>query len=271
MRDFTLEQYRDLLSAFLEAGYTVMPFGDWCDCRKEGRVLILRHDVDSRPANSLKVAQLEHQLGVRSSFYFRALPVSFRPRIIRAIVNLGHEIGYHYEDLSLFRGDRDEAILHFQNQLISFRRFYPVRTICMHGAPATAYDGRDLWRPTADGRPAYDYHRLGIVGEPYFDIDFSRFFYLTDTGRRWDGWKVSVRDKVPQQADWVRRGWVFHTTGDIISALRSGTSAFAGEQPLMLTTHPQRWTDNNAEWTAELISQSLKNIIKRPLVWLKGS
>ena len=271
MRDFTLTQYRNLISAFLRAGYTVMPFADWCDCREEGRVLILRHDVDLRPANSLRVAQLEHELGVRSSFYFRAVPESFSPAVIRAIAELGHEIGYHYEDLSLLRGNRDEAIIHFQDCLVSLRRFYPVRTICMHGAPATAYDGRDLWRKTPDGGHAYNYHDYGIVGEPYFYIDFSRFFYLTDTGRRWDGWKVSVRDKVPEQELWLKRGWVFRSTDDIISALDNRTSAFAGQQPLMLTTHPQRWTDSTLAWTAELLAQSLKNMVKRPLVWLKES
>jgi hypothetical protein len=35
----------------------------------------------------------------------------------------------------------------------------------------------------------------GIIGEPYFDVDFSKMLYLTDTGRRWDGGIVSVRDK----------------------------------------------------------------------------
>ena len=42
----------------------------------------------------------------------------------------------------------------------------------------------------------YHYRDLGIIGEPYFDIDFSEVLYLTDTGRRWDGGKVSVRDKI---------------------------------------------------------------------------
>ena len=36
----------------------------------------------------------------------------------------------------------------------------------------------------------------GIIAEPYFDLDFDEVFYLTDTGRRWDGDDVSVRDKV---------------------------------------------------------------------------
>ena len=43
----------------------------------------------------------------------------------------------------------------------------------------------------------YDYRELGIIAEPYFDLDFSKVLYLTDTGRRWDGEGVSIRDKIP--------------------------------------------------------------------------
>src|SRR5690625_8018545 len=47
---------------------------------------------------------------------------------------------------------------------------------------------RDLWK-------WYSYRDYGIIAEPYFDLDFSRVLYLTDTGRRWDGDKGSVRDR----------------------------------------------------------------------------
>ena len=58
----------------------------------------------------------------------------------------------------------------------------------MHGSPLSRYDNRKLWEK-------YDYREFGIIGEPYFDIDFNKVLYLTDTGRRWDGEAVSVRDK----------------------------------------------------------------------------
>ena len=59
----------------------------------------------------------------------------------------------------------------------------------MHGRPLSKYDNRLLWE-------TYSYWDLGIIGEPYFDVDFSKVLYLTDTGRRWDGFDFSVRDKV---------------------------------------------------------------------------
>ena len=34
----------------------------------------------------------------------------------------------------------------------------------------------------------------------------------------------------------------------------------------VIATHPQRWTDNQVEWTKELIWQNTKNILKRWMV-----
>ena len=77
-----------------------------------------------------------------------------------------------------------------------------------------------------------------------------------------DGWKVSVRDKVPQQEKWIGDGLVYHTTNDIIRALKNNT--FPGKT--MITFHPQRWHDNPLLWTRELFSQNIKNTVKRLLV-----
>lgn len=255
MIDFTLNTYRVLLTSLQQAGYVFMTFEEWLQNPIDNsRLVILRHDVDKRPKNSLKTAQIEHELGIRASYYFRCVACSNDPVIIRQITALGHEIGYHYEDMSLCNGDKQRAIAHFTEWLAYFRQFYNVKTICMHGAPTSKYDGRDLWK-------TYDYHDYGIIGEPYFDIDFNDFFYLTDTGRCWDGYKVSVRDKIPGHQDrWIAEGRVYHSTEDIISRLRGNK--------IMITTHPQRWTNNALDWTKELLLQSIKNIVKRILIKL---
>jgi len=275
-RDFTLTTYRQLLMALQSAGYQFLTFEQYCDSKStlaDTPFVILRHDVDARPANSLRTAQIEHELGICASYYFRVVPASNQPGFIRSIAALGHEIGYHYEDMSVANGDIQAAIKHFEQQLSYFRHFYPVRTICMHGAPTSQWDGRDLWK-------TYDYHSYGIIGEPYFDVDFSHVFYLTDTGRRWDGFRVSLRDKVPVYQDqWIARGLVYHSTADLLRAIsvshtaQSPTLSQTHRQPLpaqlMITTHPQRWTDNTPQWIEELLTQSVKNIAKYLLIKAK--
>ena len=52
------------------------------------------------------MAQLEADMGNRGTYYFRIVPESFDPQIIENIAELGHEVGYHYEDVSLVIGGR---------------------------------------------------------------------------------------------------------------------------------------------------------------------
>ncbi|MEE0921670.1 MAG: hypothetical protein U0L47_04165 [Paludibacteraceae bacterium] len=263
MIDFTLRKYRELLVLLQKKGYKFITFEQYCEQKHTSNTskwIILRHDVDLRAQNSLAVAQIENELGICASYYFRIVPESNCPEVIRAIADLGHEIGYHYEDMAIVHGDAEKAYTHFQEQLAYFRTYYPVRTICMHGAPTSKWDGKDLWKK-------YDYRAMGVIGEPYFDVDFSQVFYLTDTGRCWDGYKVSVRDKIPQyQDEWIKKELVYHKTGDIIRAAENDTLPPC----IMITTHPQRWTDERVEWVKEMFTQTIKNVIKRLIIKIKG-
>lgn len=238
--DFTLDKYSALLDAL-----KAYPFES----------LTLRHDVDLKPKNSLRTAKMEAEKGLYGIYYFRAVPESWDETIIKEIAALGHEIGYHYESLSTCKGDVDKAYEDFCKNLEALRRIVPVGSISMHGSPRSPFDSRDIWKK-------YDYHSLGIDNEPYLDTDFSKTFYLTDTGRRWDGYKVSVRDKIPGYQDkWIADGLIFHSTDDVIEGLRSGRIP----KSLMVTVHPQRWNPFGPAWCKELFLQNAKNILKRAI------
>ena len=239
--DFTLEKYAALLGALKAYGFNT---------------LVLRHDVDLLPGNSLRTARMEAEKGMTGIYYFRAVPESWDEDIIREIAALGHEIGYHYESLTTCNGDVDAAYSDFCKNLGALRKLAPVKSICMHGSPRSPYDSKDIWKK-------YDYHAFGIESEPYLDTDFSKVFYLTDTGRRWDGYQVSVRDKIPQyQDEWTARGLVFHSTDDVIDGLCQGRIP----KDLMVTVHPQRWNPFGAAWCKELVLQQAKNIVKRLII-----
>ncbi len=102
--DFTLTTYKQLLTALLSKGYVFQTFTDFIQNPKNSTV-IMRHDVDKLPGNALKMARLENEMGVAATYYFRAVPVSWDEGIMREIVSMGHEVGYHYENLeSVVRG-----------------------------------------------------------------------------------------------------------------------------------------------------------------------
>lgn len=239
--DFTIEKYTTLLEALKSCGF---------------QSLTLRHDVDLLPGNSLRTAKLEAKKELYGIYYFRAVPESWDERIISVIAGLGHEIGYHYESLTTCNGDVDAAYADFCKNLEALRKLVPVRSICMHGSPRSPWDSKDIWKK-------YDYKSLGIESEPYLDTDFSKTFYLTDTGRRWDGYKVSVRDKIPRyQDEWTAKGLTFHTTDDVIDGLRTGRIP----KNFMITVHPQRWNPFGMTWCKEMVLQNAKNIVKRVII-----
>jgi hypothetical protein len=262
--DFTIKKYKTLLKTLLKQEYYFQTFQDFLEA-PESKSIILRHDVDKLPENSLQFAQIQNELGIKGSYYFRIVPQSFNKEIIEEIASLGHEIGYHYEDIDLtvksMKNEKltinkekeiaNKAIELFEKHLDQLRKHCPVKTICMHGSPLSKYDNKLLWK-------YYNYKDFGIIGEPYFDVDFSKVLYLTDTGRRWDGDRVSIRDKVSHNEKLTINNYKLKSTSDIINVAKNG------ELPdqIMFTFHPQRWTDNSTAWTKELVLQNAKNVVK---------
>jgi hypothetical protein len=253
MRDFTLDTYNQLLATMQEGGYSFFKTKDLFLWQEKPKQISLRHDVDKLPKNSLVLARVQNLNGIVGTYYFRAIPTSFNREIILEIDSLGHEIGYHYETMDTCNGNVDKAYNEFCLNLDMFRKIVAVETVCMHGSPLSKYDNRSIWE-------RYDYKKLGIIIEPYIDIDFNKVFYITDTGRMWDGDKVSFRDKPRNQ---LTTHWpTYHSTFNIIAALKEGTFPDIA----MMTFHPQRWTNNSSLWYKELIVQNVKNSIKKILV-----
>lgn len=265
--DFTLKAYRTLLSSLIASKYQFQTFQQFIENPME-RVVILRHDVDLLPMHSLRFAKIQHELGICGSYYFRMVPESYNERIIKEIASLGHEIGYHYETMDTSSSSHltlspshphtltstsheTNAFEQFKTNLEKLQQIADVKTICMHGSPRSKFDNREMWKH-------FSYKELGLIGEPYFDVDFNMVFYLTDTGRRWDGFNVSVRDKMPQQEMWNSQGLRFRSTNDIVRAINNKKLP----QQVMFTFHPQRWNNSLIPWAKELVWQNFKNIVK---------
>jgi len=176
--DFTRTTYKRLLTALQSSQYGFQTVNDFIHAAKD-KTIILRHDVDRLPRNALAIANLEHEFAVVTTYYFRAVSESWDESAIKEIKSLGHEIGYHYESLTTCKGNVEKAFDDFNFNLEKLRGLVKVSTICMHGSPRSPWDSKDMWK-------VYDYRSLGIVCEPYLDVDFDKVLYLTDTGRRWD-------------------------------------------------------------------------------------
>ena len=245
MRDFTLDAYRSLVLAFQRAGYQFHTFEEFVSCPAMNKTVVMRHDVDELARNALKMAKLENKLGIRATYFFRIVKQSNSPEVIEQIVQLGHEIGYHYEDLALCEGDERRAIASFKENLDYFRKYYPVKSVCMHGSSTSKYDNRLLWKN-------HILSEFGLVGEPYLSVDFEKVYYLTDTGYAWDGGKYATRDIVESGY-----GLKFHSTQQIVDCLEKGE--FPNTTLILAHT---LWTNNSLQWYWLHLREFFRNRMK---------
>lgn len=247
--DFTLKKYKELLLTLLDEKYAFQSFEEFIEKPKK-KVVVLRHDVDRRSINATWMAQIEESLNLKASYYFRIVPESNNPLIISQIISMGHEIGYHYEDLGMAKGDYEKAYEKYCDNLEYFRSFYPVKTICMHGSPKSRIDNREIWNK-------YDYKKDGIIAEPYFDVDYDKVFYITDTGRAWNNSKIIIRDKVRTNFDIQ-----IHSINHMMKLIKD--NKFPDQ--LIINTHSERWFNFGLMWMLEYVFQNLKNMIKLIIV-----
>ena len=250
--DFTYDRYDRLLEEVAATGVPFLTVREYLagEPLPEGFV-VLRHDVDRKPGNALDFARIEADRGVASTYYFRAAG-GFDRGTIEAVESMGHEVGYHYEDLDTADGDHEAARASFAENLEELRSMAAVDTACMHGNPLTPYDNRDLWGD--DVSP----ESYGLAGEAYLSVDFGDLHYYSDTGRTWRSGDLKVKDHPvgeavePEQVD---------TTVELTELVVANP-----ERRYYVLSHPDRWADDPGEWAVEAAFDTAKNAAKRLLV-----
>jgi hypothetical protein len=246
------------------------------------------------------MGKMEATRGIGATYYFRDVPESFSPPIMDELTSMGHEMGFHYESLSLaakelgysrsllriidkqlrphlimrlshqndprehdlmsvFDDTTKKSVLRlfnlgiklFDASIKKFRSSWDIRSAVMHGRPDVPIDNRLLWM-------LFDYREHGVNLEPYFDIDYTKFVYITDAGRAWGDTNANHRDKFQGIKAEIR------SKEDIIDLLGSG------DQSLVLNIHPEHWTNDPLEWQKINYVRTMKNHVKKILLSNKG-
>lgn len=239
------DPYRRLLVAALDAGYLVLSLDEWFHERPDAveRVLILRHDVDQQPGSALRMAAIESDLGLRSTWYFRWRTA--HPQVVDALVGDGHAVGLHYETLTravlaaggtrVADGLVERCREELRGEVAAFaQRHGPVRSICPHGD--TRVPGVDnlvllRGRDPADFGVAFDGNEV-MRGQPLGA-------WVTDRpgGRTWKD------EKDPR------------------------TLVAAGTTPVFAIMHPNNWTSRAHAVEDRILRRLLPNTerLARPL------
>lgn len=143
-REFTTEGYGALVRAFLGHGYAVR---DFASAEPDKRHLVLRHDIDMSVEAAAPIAEAEAALGVRGVYFVLVrseLYNLFAPdsaAALRRIMDLGHEIGLHF-DAALYGAAELEMAAARECAMLEAFTERPVRTISFH-RPQRSLLGRD--------------------------------------------------------------------------------------------------------------------------------
>lgn len=97
--DFTEAKYVDVLRRIKDLGYRIVAYSDY---RHNENALLLRHDVDISVYRALRLAELEHEEGICSTFCllfhssFYNLLEKETIKKVKRIAYYGHHIGLHF-------------------------------------------------------------------------------------------------------------------------------------------------------------------------------
>lgn len=172
--DFTYDGYEHLMR-FLRRFYSIIPFTEYSSTSDPK--LILRHDVDGSMIPALRLAELEHRIGIRSTFmvgfsmkFYNLFEESSLTRL-RAISAMGHEIGLHYDARQYASYDLPpEQVLKNELRALETLARKTIRVIARHNV---SLGGEDPFAESQIALNAYD---------PEFR---ERALYVSDSCRAW--------------------------------------------------------------------------------------
>lgn len=174
--NFTYESYRNFIALLRDHKYEIASYKNW---DLSNRCAILRHDIDNDIEMALKLAKVEKELGVKSTYFvlvtsdFYNVFSAKSERILGDILECGHDIGLHFDEVRypefLTLEDIREKILE-EAKLLSFAIGKPIETVSMH-RPSKRILEADLKIPGM----------INSYGKTYFN----NFKYVSDSRRRW--------------------------------------------------------------------------------------
>ena len=146
--------------------------------------MILRHDIDNSLPQALRLAEIEAEEGVKSTWFVLLRTDFYNPasaasqRILCRLGELGHEIGLHFDEMAYasesgigsYASSSTEELIVREAGILADICGCPITTVSMH-RPSKATLEADMQIP-------------GMVNS-YGQTFFHDFKYLSDSRRRW--------------------------------------------------------------------------------------
>jgi hypothetical protein len=191
---FTYANIEQQYQAALDQGYTFCTCEEYVALKQSGlpqKLIVNRIDIDFSAKKAERLGEIYNRLGIKGSFFVRLHAPEYNPfdfenyRVIKGLIDAGHEIGYHSEivDVATIWDESVEQCLirdiNVLNQMFNIK----IIGVASHGG-LTGLNNLDFWHD----KIASDY---GLLYEGYDKQDsfnlFDTSFYVSDS--EWTQWK----------------------------------------------------------------------------------
>jgi len=190
--NFTYSSIRKQYEKALASDYKFLTCEQYINKKKNltSKTIVNRIDIDLSIKKAKKLGNIFNDLEIKGTFFIRLHAPNYNPfsfenyKIIKELINTGHEIGYHSEII-------DQAVIWDENakdcllrDLVVINKMFNIKVngIASHGG-LTGLNNLDFWKE----KKAEDF---GLLYEAYDEKKFNLFknsLYISDS--EWTKWK----------------------------------------------------------------------------------
>lgn len=197
---FTYEKLFDLYAETIEQGYEIITCLDYYTKKlslSNKKVLVNRVDIDFSVKKTKRILEILNRLNIKGSFFLRLHAPEYNPfsfenyKIIKYLLETGHELGYHSEiiDQSIIWNEKASDCLKRDIEVINTMFNTEIKGVASHGG-MTGLNNLDFWKDKKAvdfglSYEAYDH-------QPEFNL-FQESFYVSDS--EWTRWKCYDKGK----------------------------------------------------------------------------
>ncbi len=197
---FTFKNIQKEYERLLEMGYRVITCSDYAEKNYplSNKVVVNRIDIDVSVKKAERLGEIYSSLDIKGSFFIRLHGDEYNPfsfenyRIIKGLIEQGHEIGYHSEVIDqalIWDEDPSDCLIRDLN-LINTGFGIEVKGVASHGG-FTGFNNLDFWKQ-------YTAKDFGLLYEAYDkELNFNLFdnsLYVSDS--EWTRWKCYAKGKL---------------------------------------------------------------------------
>ncbi|MEZ3507779.1 MAG: hypothetical protein K1W10_12680 [Lachnospiraceae bacterium] len=174
--EFTYKAYGELLSLLEKHGYTVCSYHNY---REHAKSVIIRHDIDMDIDRALRMAELERDRGVCSTYFvlvtsgFYNIFTRQNQDWLRQLCDMGHEVGLHFDEAK-YDAEQTDMVQAIEQEagLLEQCLWRRVKSVSMH-------------RPTKKTLEADYVIQGGTIVNSYGTEFFKNHKYVSDSRRNW--------------------------------------------------------------------------------------